>query len=113
MDRYKLQEWLNFLTSEVHKSYVPIFHKWNDDAKQKAFENLDKAFAHLDSQLQNNSYLLNNQFTIADAYAYNLLRWTRMAGADTLDKYLGLKQFFKRVEERPEVHQVLKQEGIN
>eukprot|EP01138_Halocafeteria_seosinensis_P004889 gb/GECG01005000.1/.p1 GENE.gb/GECG01005000.1/~~gb/GECG01005000.1/.p1 ORF type:complete len:215 (+),score=34.32 gb/GECG01005000.1/:1-645(+) len=112
-ERYQLQEMLNFLTSDVHKFFYPLFFGWDDDAKARTSQVLDKGFAYLESQLkQGHKYLLSDTFTIADAYAYNLLTWTKRAQLDTLEKYSELAKFFERVQQLPAVIEALKQEGL-
>ena len=76
-ERYRLQEWLNFLTSEVHKQFSPLFKpNTPEDYKPIAKENLAGRFDWLDKQLAGKDYLMGKQFTVADAYLFVLLGWT-------------------------------------
>src|SRR6516162_9902227 len=96
-ERYRVQEWLNFVTSELHKSFGPIFRPTTPDAyKQISKENLGKRFDWLDKQLAGRQYLMGNQFTVADAYLYTVLRWTSRIGMD-LAKWPNHKAYVDRV----------------
>jgi glutathione S-transferase len=71
IDRYRVQEWLNFITSELHKSFGPIFRPTTPDAyKTISKENLGKRFEWLDKQLAGRQYLMGDKFTVADAYLF-------------------------------------------
>src|SRR5262249_61626769 len=74
-ERYRVQEWLNFITSELHKSFGPIFRPTTPDAyKTISKENLGKRFDWLDKQLASKQYLMGNKFSVADAYLFTVLR---------------------------------------
>src|ERR1700681_767212 len=112
MERYRVQEWLNFITSELHKSFGPIFRPTTPDAyKTISKENLGKRFDWLDKQLSGKQYLMGNQFSVADAYLYTVLRWTSRIGID-LAKWPNLKAYVDRVGARPKVQEALKAEGL-
>ena len=82
-ERYQLQEWLNFLTSEIHKQFSPLFKpNTPEDYKPVAKENLASRFDWLDQQLAGKDYLMGKQFTVADAYLFVLLGWTRPTQID-------------------------------
>src|SRR5499426_375484 len=75
-ERYQVQEWLNFITSELHKNFGPIFRPTTPDAyKTISKENLGKRFDWLDKQLVSKQYLMGDEFTVADAYLFTVLRW--------------------------------------
>ena len=77
LERYRVQEWLNFITSELHKTFGPIFRPTTPDAfKALSKENLGKRFDWLDKQLAGKNYLMGDKFTVADAYLFTVLRWT-------------------------------------
>jgi len=83
MDRYRVQEWLNFLTSEVHKQFSPLFRpNTPEDYKAIAKENLGKRFDYLDKHLTANDYLMGKSFTVADAYLFVLTNWTKPTQID-------------------------------
>jgi glutathione S-transferase len=110
--RYRLQEWLNFLTSEVHKQFSPLF-KPNTPEEYKAIakQNLATRFDWLDQQLAGRDYLMGKQFSVADAYAFVLLGWTKPTQID-LAKWPNLTAFHKRVGARPKVKQAMQAEGL-
>jgi glutathione S-transferase len=112
LERYRLQEWLNFLTSEVHKQFTPLFKpNTPDDYKKIAKENLANRFAWLDQQLAGKDYLTGKQFTVADAYAFVLLGWTKPTQID-LSQWPNLQAFHKRVASRPKVKEAMQAEGL-
>lgn len=112
LERYRVQEWLNFITSELHKTYGPIFRPTTPDAyKDISRENLGKRFDWLDKHFANKKYLMGDQFTVADAYLYTVLRWSPRVNID-IAKWPNLKAYFDRVDARPKVQEALKAEGL-
>ena len=112
IDRYRVQEWLNFTTSELHKSFGPIFRPTTpDEYKKISKDNIGKRLDWLDKQLAGKQYLMGDQFTIADAYLYTILRWTPRVEID-LAKWPNLKAYVDRVTARPKVQEALKAEGL-
>jgi glutathione S-transferase len=111
-ERYRLQEWLNFLTSEVHKQFSPLFKpNTPEDYKKIAKENLAGRFDWLEQQLGGKDYLMGKQFTVADAYLFVLLNWTKFQNID-LAKWPNLGKFQARVGARPKVQEALQAEGL-
>jgi glutathione S-transferase len=111
-ERYRLQEWLNFLTSEVHKQFSPLFKpNTPEDYKSIAKQNLATRFDWLDKQLEGKDYLMGKQFTVADAYLFVLLGWTKPTQID-LARWPSLAAFHKRVGARPKVKEALQAEGL-
>ncbi len=112
LERYRLQEWLNFLTSEIHKQFSPLF-KPNTPAEYKTIvkEGLAARFDWLDQQLASRDYLLGKQFSVADAYAFVLLGWTKPMQID-LAQWPNLAAFHQRVGARPKVQEALQAEGL-
>jgi len=112
MERYRLQEWLNFLTSEIHKQFSPLFRPTTpEEYKTIAKENLAKRFDWLNQQLAGKDYLTGKQFTVADAYLFVLSNWTRPMQID-LSKWPNLQAFQKRVAARPKVKEAMQAEGL-
>jgi glutathione S-transferase len=112
MDRYRVQEWLNFTTSELHKSFGPMFRPTTPDAyKAISKENLGKRLDWLEGKLAGRQYLMGDQFTIADAYLFTVLRWASRVDID-LAKWPNLKAYVDRVAARPKVHEALTAEGL-
>jgi len=103
MARYRLQEWLNFITSEIHKGFSPLFNPAVPDAyKTMVKENLGKRFDYLSEKLTKNNFLMGNDFTAPDAYLYTTLTWSGYVGID-LSRWPSLQAFVKRVGDRPAV----------
>ena len=95
-ERYQLMEMLNYITSELHKSFSPLFHADAPaDAKAAAVESLGKKFDWLSPRIASGKYVMGDAFTVADAYLYTVLRWTGLVKIDlarwpTLSAYLAL-----------------------
>ena len=112
MERYRVLEWLNFTTSELHKSFGPIFRPTTpDEFKKISKENLGKRFDWLDQQLAGHQYLMGDKFTIADAYMFTVLRWAARVEID-LAKWPNVKAYVDRVAARPKVQEAMKAEGL-
>jgi glutathione S-transferase len=111
-ERYRLLEWLNFLTSEVHKSFSPLFKpNTPEEYKKIAKENLATRFDWLDKQFAGKEYLLGKSFSVADAYLFVLLGWTKPTQID-LSRWPNLAAFHARVGARPKVKEALRAEGL-
>lgn len=111
VDRYKLQEWLNFLTSEIHKGFSPLFKpNTPEDYKTIAKEALAGRFKWLDKELGTREYL-TGKFSVADAYLFTLLNWTKPTKID-LSPYPNLSAYHARVGARPKVKEALQAEGL-
>ena len=112
LDRYRVQEWLNFLTSEIHKGFSPLFKpNTPDEYKKIARENLATRFDWLNQQLEGREYLMGTRFTVADAYLFVLLNWTKFQAID-LARWPNLAAFQARVGNRPKVQEALQFEGL-
>jgi glutathione S-transferase len=112
LDRYRVQEWLNFTTSELHKTFGPIFRPTTpEEFKTLSKENLGKRFDWLDKQLAGRQYLMGDKFTIADAYLFTVLRWAGRINID-LAKWPNVKAYVDRVAARPKVQEAMKAEGL-
>lgn len=112
MARYRLLELLNFLNSDMHQSFRPLFFDWHEESKEMAKNALQKGFARVSSLLQYHEFLLGKSFGPADAYAYNLLRWSKTLKLGLLEEHESLSKFFEKVENLPVVQNVLTQEGL-
>jgi glutathione S-transferase len=110
-ERYRLQEWLNFITSEIHKSFSPLFKpNTPEDYKPIARENIGTRFEWLDRQLAGREHLMD-RFTVADAYLFTVVNWSGFVGID-LAKYPNLSAYQKRIAARPKVREAMKAEGL-
>jgi len=112
LERYRLQEWLNYITSEVHKSFSPL---WNSAADPKVKEYtlaiLHKKFDWLNTQLTGKKFLMGDTFTVADAYLFTVLNWSNFLSVD-LAKWPAIGEFMARVAARPKVQEALEAEGL-
>ncbi len=112
MERVRVQEWLNFTTSELHKTYGPIFRPTTpDEYKKISKENLGKRFDWLDKQLAGRAYLMGDRFTVADAYLFTVLRWSPRIEVD-LARWPNLNAYVDRVAARPKVREAMQAEGL-
>ena len=103
MARYRLQEWLGFINSEVHKTYSPLFAPDTPEVtKEAAKAKLGKKFDYLEGALAKRPYLAGEEFSIADAYLYTVLGWAGFVGLD-LGRWPVLKKYHARIAERPAV----------
>lgn len=105
--RYRVLEWVNYITTEIHKSFGPLFSPAaGDEVKQFATAAVAKKFDYVDKELGDGPFLLGETLTIGDIYLFVMLGWgEKMFG---LDKWPHLKAFRKRMMERDSVRQVLK-----
>ena len=111
MARYRLQEWLNFLATEVHKAYWPIFHDGSDAEKAAARAKLERNFGWIEGKLGDQPFLMGEQFTVADAYLLTVVNWMRPGGLDG-NKWPKLKAYRSRLRDRPSVRAALEAEGL-
>jgi glutathione S-transferase len=111
-DRYKMQEWLNFITSELHKGIGPLFRPTTPDAyKDISRTNVSSRFKWINDQLAGKQYLMGDTFTAPDAYLYVMTRWAGRVGID-IAQWPNLKAFNERVAARPKVQEAIKAEGL-
>jgi glutathione S-transferase len=112
MERYRLMEWLTFVSSELHKGIGGLFNpKLADDAKQVLKEKAGTRLAWLDKELAGRDFLTGSRFTAADAYAFTVLRWTTPLGID-LTAFPNIRAYMDRVSARPKVQDALRAEGL-
>jgi glutathione S-transferase len=111
-ERYRVQEWLNFITSELHKNFSPLFRPTTpEDYKPVARENLAVRFGYLDKHLASRPYLMGDTFTVADAYLLVMTNWANALQLD-LTPYPGVRAFRERMLARPKVQEAMKAEGL-
>lgn len=109
--RYQLQAWLNYIGTELHKSFVPFFHHGSDDWKAEGKANLETRYAYVNQHLAQQPYLMGENFSVADAYLFTITRWLRVSKLD-LATWPHLAAFQTRMAERPAVQAALKAEGL-
>jgi glutathione S-transferase len=110
--RYRAIEWLNYIATELHKGFGPL---WNPsstpEAKDSSRDLLAKKFDYVQQRLGDGPYLLGGAFTAPDAYLFVVLGWTRIHQID-LSRWPGLVAYVSRVSERPAVQATLQKEGL-
>jgi len=112
MERYRLIEWLAFINAEIHKSYSALWRKdAPEDTRAFAHKNIVRRASWLDRTWGARSYLMGEQFTVADAYLYVVLGWSQYVGVD-LAPWPKLQGFLARVGARPHVVEALKAQGL-
>lgn len=101
--RYQLQSWLTYIGTEIHKNFGPFFNPAaTPEWKNACMANLGRRLAYANDQLQDKDYLMGSQFTIADAYLFNTLSWSKFIKLD-LEQWPNLAAYQKRIAERPSV----------
>ena len=111
-ERYKLQEWLNFIASELHKNFSPMFQPvLSDDTKAFFKTRLEGKFKYIDHALSGRDYLMGGQFTVPDAYLFTMLAWADRMGLD-ISGLPNLTAYKARVAARPKVQEALTAEGL-
>ena len=111
-ERYKLQEWLNFITTELHKNFSPLFNPAIPDEVKAFFKDrIMGKFKYADEKLAGSDYLMGKQFTVADGYLYTMLRWAEGNKMD-LSALTNLMAYKDRVGARPKVQEALIEEGL-
>jgi glutathione S-transferase len=107
MERYRLQEMLGFISSEIHKAYSPLFNaKLAQDSREERLAHLGRRYALVEKMLEGKEHLLGGRFTVADAYLYTVTRWARAVKLD-LSAFANVKSFLDRIGERPAVQAAL------
>ena len=111
-ERYRLIEWLSFVSTELHKSFTPLFRaEAPDAAKEYARKVLSGLLDYLEKAFGTRTFLVGEQFTVADAYLYVVLGWGAHVAVD-LDRWPQLKRFHERIGTRPHVMEALRSEGL-
>jgi glutathione S-transferase len=112
MSRYRLQEWLTFIGTEIHKSYSPLFNpNMPDEAKDTFKTKLKSRYEWLDGQFEGRDYLMGDQLTVADGYLFTVTNWAQPTGVD-ISGFANLKAWHARVATRPAVQEAMKAEGL-
>lgn len=120
LERYRLQEWLNFLTSEIHKGFIPNRYRAGAEPYfDRAMDKLKQRFRWIDDQLAAKAYLMGSAFTIADCYLFAMTNWAKadwLVSVYNLDvdltEFRNLEAWHGRVLQRPAVQQAMQAEGL-
>ena len=113
LPRYRLQEWLTFIGTEIHKSFSPLFNPNMPEEGKKIYR--DRILSRLefvDKELAGKQYLTGDHFSVADGYLYTVSRWTKPMNID-ISGFANLSAFMDRVSKRPAVQEALKVEGLS
>ncbi|GAC1599534.1 MAG: glutathione transferase GstA [Ramlibacter sp.] len=112
LPRYRLQEWLTFIGTEVHKQFSPLFNPaMPDDVKKMQKDKLASRFQWIDGELKSKDYLMGDSFSVADGYLFTVTNWAKPTNVD-LSAYPNLIAYRKRIAERPAVQEAMKAEGL-
>jgi glutathione S-transferase len=112
LDRYRLQEMLGYINSEIHKTYGPLFNpKVTPETRQDRIDYLKKRYGLIEKALNGRDYLVGSRFTAADAYLFTVTNWSNFLKID-LAEFPNLQAFQKRVAARPAVQAAMKAEGL-
>ncbi|MGO4837477.1 glutathione transferase GstA, partial [Rhizobiaceae sp. 2RAB30] len=113
-ERYRLQSWLNFVATELHKMYSPwLFHpEYGSQAQEVARRIIGRRLAFVDNHLAGTGlFLTGDRFTVADAYLFTIVGWSAFAKVD-LSGFPHLRAFMERVGARPRVREAMQAEGM-
>ncbi len=112
-ERYRELEWLNYLTSEVHQRFYPLFKfpDFSDEAKTTLRADLDRRLAYLSEKLDVRDYLMGDAFSAADGYLFTMLRWAKFLKVD-LERWPNLIAYRERVAARPAVQAAMHDAGL-
>lgn len=111
-ERYKLQEWLTFIGTELHKNFAPLFKPGTPvETKAAASDQLKSRLAWVDGELGGKDYLLGDHFSVADGYLFNVTNWAHLVGLD-ISGFANLLAFRARIAARPAVITAMKAEGL-
>ncbi len=111
-DRYRCLEWVNFVATEIHKGFAPLWNPKTPDAyKEMVRENLSNRLEFVANQLADHEYLMGKQYSIADAYLFTTLSWSSILKFD-LSPWAPIIKFVDRVKARPATLTTMKKEGL-
>ena len=112
LQRYRLQEWLTFIGTEMHKGYSPLFNPaMPEEAKTLFKDKLKSRYQWLDGQLADKQYLMGEHFSVADGYLFTVTNWAKPTGVD-ISGFPNLQAWHARVGARPAVQSAMKAEGL-
>ena len=111
-ERYQVQQWLNFISTEIHKSFSPLFNPVAPDAaKQLAIDTLMTRLETVSERLTPQPFLLGEHFSVADAYLFVTLGWGQYVDVD-ISRWPALVRYSDKISERPAVQKAMQEEGL-
>lgn len=111
-ERYRLQEWLTFISSELHKNFSPLWNKnLAEEVRKSTIEKLNKRFEYLEEKLSGQQFLMGGAFSVADAYCFTILRWSNVLNVD-ISAYANVMAYVERIAARPAVQEAMRAEGL-
>lgn len=112
-ERLRANEWLNYIATELHKGFSPLFYPANlsEAGLAATHAKIQMRLGLLDRALGKSEFILGSQFSVVDAYAYNILRWTRVVKVE-LENHANIQAFMDRMAARESVQQAIEAEGI-
>ena len=112
LPRYKLQSWLTFIGTELHKNFGPLFNPATpQEMKDATKERLAGRFKWVDGELAGKQFLMGDTFSVADGYLFTVTNWTKPTGVD-ISGFANIQAFRERVGARPAVQAAMKAEGL-
>jgi len=112
IERYRLMEWLNFISTEVHKQFGVIFNPaMPEEAKTVVRTRLNSRFSYIDRELAGKDFVMGSAFTVADCYLFVMAFWTRRLNIE-VSEFTNFTAYAARVEARPSVQAAMKNEGL-
>jgi glutathione S-transferase len=112
MERYRLMEWMNFISSEVHKQIGALFNpKFTPEMREVQLVTIGRRLQPLDAALAGKQYLMGERYTVADAYLFTILNWTPHLKID-LSTWPNVKSYLERLGKRPKIQETMKAEGL-
>lgn len=111
--RYQVIEWINFISTEIHKSFSAIFNPNIADSLKNEFfvPNLKKKFAYVEKQLAQKNYLMGSDYSLPDGYLFVMLLWTQLKKID-IQEYEQLNHYFENLKKRESIKKSLQDEGL-
>ena len=112
MERYRAMEWLNFIATELHKGMGSLFNvALNEEARKSITDKLNLRLEFLNNHLKANSYMLGSEFSVVDAYVYNIIRWTAATKVN-VSQFPAILGFMEKMSARPHVRAAVEAEGL-
>lgn len=112
LERYKLQSKLNFISTELHKGFAPLFNPaMPEDGKKLVMDRLKLRVGSVDRQLEGQPYIMGAAFSLADAYLFTVLSWSPRVKLD-LSGFKNVEAYMARIRARPSVQKAMQEEGI-